>query len=372
MSFTTEPFMPRLHYAAFMFVAARLLSAQSVDVRVDSARAEAAITVGPLGVPAATPYNHHFSQAPIEFAWPVSGWVRGFRVELVDSTGRTLPREMLHHAGITNLDRRQLAYPTAERLVAVGRETAPVSLPGSFGAPLVAGQRMLLYYALANPSDRPVTGATLRITMPWAPADSRGVRTVMPIYFDAYPTLGGASTFDAAPGRSETSAEFTLPTGGHLRYLGGHLHDYGVELRLEDAESNRVLARLAAERNGDGTIRGVARTRFLLKWNGLRLEADHRYRVVAAYDNPTCEVAGGAMGLLVAVFVPDDMRRWPVVDSADASYRKDLAWLRETNGGDAGEAHRHESDASASDSAASVAPSCSGPGRRSSDVATRP
>jgi hypothetical protein len=352
--------MFRLHLTVLVFVAAGRLSAQSIDVHLDSARSVASITVGPLSVPAGTPYNHHFSQPTIQFTWPASGWVRGFRVELVDSAGRVLPREMLHHAGITNLDRRQLAYPTAERLVAAGRETAPVSLPGSFGTPLGAGQRMLLYYALANPTDRAVSGATLRITMPWSAQDAHGIRTVMPIYFDAHPVLGAASTFDAVPGRAETSAEFTLPVGGHLRYLGGHLHDYGVELRLEDAESHRVLARLEAERNRDGTIRGVERTRFLLRWSGLRLDANRRYRVVAVYDNPSCEAARGAMGLLVAVFVPDDMRLWPAVDTTDASYRRDLAWLMDTNGGDGGEAHRHEvGNETAVDSAVATAPSCS-------------
>lgn len=351
--------MTRSHSAIVLVFLARALSAQTVDVTFDAARHEASITIGPLHVPAATPYNHHFSQRPVEFAWPASGWVQGFRVELVDSAGRALPREMLHHAGVANLDRRQLAYPTAERLFAAGRETAPVILPGSFGIPLVGKQRLLLYYALANETSREVHGATLRITMPWMDADADGVRTLMPIYFDAHPTLGAPSTFDVAAGRTVTSAEFVLPASGHLRYLGGHLHDFGVELRLEDAASNEVLARLEADRDDHGRVLGVARTRFLLKWNGLRLHADRRYRVVAVYDNPTCAPVAGAMGVLVAVFAPDDMTRWPAVDTTDASYLKDLAWLNEANGGDAGEAHHHGTEAPAvADSPSPAAGSC--------------
>lgn len=335
--------MSRPFCAVLVLALAPALPAQTVDVAVDAARHEATITIGPLRVPAATPYTHHFAQAPVEFSWPATGWVRGFRVELLDAAGRALPREMLHHVGVVNLDRRQLAYPTAERLFAAGRETAPVVLPGSFGIPLTATQRMLLYYALANETPRDVAGAVLKITMPWTDDGADGVRTVMPIYFDAHPAPGAASTFDVAPGPSVTSAEFTLPAAGHLRYLGGHLHDYGVELRLEDALSNAVLARLEADRDDAGRIRGVARTRFLLTWKGLRLDAGHPYRVVAVYDNPTCVTSPGAMGLLVAVFAPDDMTGWPVVDTTDAGYRKDVAWLMDTSGGDAGEPHRHGS-----------------------------
>src|SRR6266849_6556186 len=130
--------MSRLHCATLVIALARSLSAQSgsadsarhhevgvmldsappVRVRIDSARSEALITIGPLRIPASTPYNHHFAPPPAPFTWPATGWVGGFRIELLDSAGRILPREMLHHAGVTNLDRRQLAYPIAERLFA--------------------------------------------------------------------------------------------------------------------------------------------------------------------------------------------------------------------------------------------------------------
>jgi len=306
-------------------------------VSVDSAQRAVVITVGPLHVPAGTLYEHHIAAEPVRFVWPVSGRMRGFRVDLVDSAGRGLPREWLHHTGVTNLDRRELAYPVAERLFAAGRETQPVMLPGSLGVPIRANDAMLLYYALANSTPVAVDGAQLRITIPWT--SDEGGQNVFPVYFDAHPVIGGLATFDLAPGRSTTSAEFTVPVAGHLRHLGGHLHDFGVELRLEDAETNKVLARLRADRAEDGTVRDVGRTRFFFKRNGLALAANHRYRVVAVYENPRCSPVTGAMGILVGVFAPDNVAQWPVVDVTNASYKTDLAWLLDVGDPGADESH---------------------------------
>ena len=315
-------------------------SAATAQIRVDSLRREVIITAGPIHLPAATPYDHHLASAPIAFTWPVSGWARGYRVDLVDRDGRVLPREMLHHAGVANLDRRQVAYPLVERLFAAGRETPQVMLPASMGVPLSPDMRMLLYYALVNPTDVAVDDASLRVTIAWVPERAHGPNNVLPLSLDAFTSDNGGSTFDVPTGVSVTTSEFTLPVGGRVRQLGGHLHDYAVELRLEDVQSGRVLARLGADRNADGTIRGVSRARFLFHPGGLRLEANRRYRVVGVYDNPTCATVGGAMAFIAGPFVPDDVRRVPSVDLTNPIFRQDLALL--ASGGQAAE-HDHAS-----------------------------
>ena len=45
-------------------------------------------------------------------------------------------------------------------------------------------------------------------------------------------TVGGSNTFDVPPGKSSKSYEFSLPVGGRLLGVGGHMHDYGVRVRL--------------------------------------------------------------------------------------------------------------------------------------------
>jgi hypothetical protein len=295
-----------------------------VQVQVDSVRHEITLTAGHIHIPGGTGYGHEHAETNVHFVWPAGGWARGYRIDIVDSLGHLLPRDVLHHAGIANLDRRTLPYPVAERLLAAGRETPAMMLPASMGIPLSAGQHMVLYYMLVNPDSLAIEGAALRVTIAWTPDGDRGPASVYPMFLDANPSSSGSRVFDLAPGRSVTSAEFTLPVGGYLRAVSGHLHDYAVELRLEDAESNCVLARVRTTRDSGGHLLGVETHRFLFRWRGLHLDENHRYRVVSVYDNPTGEtIHRGAMAFMVGPFIPDDVRRWPLVDPTDPRYQED-------------------------------------------------
>jgi hypothetical protein len=307
----------------------RTASVAPVTVQVDSATNEVVVTVGPMDIAPSMEYAHHATDTYRYFEWPVSGWVRGYRVDVVDSAGALLPRSLLHHAGMANLDRRQLAYPLAERLFAAGPETTPAELPGSMGLPMSAATRMSVYFALMNLSDKPVEGARLRITMGWTPSNRKKVTSIFPLFLDANSLLGQSSTFTIAPGHSEKSSEFTLPAGGYVRALGGHLHNYASEIRLEDAVNGDVIARLGTKKTADGHLESIDRTRFLLSLHGKHLVANHRYRVVAVYDKPTREPISGAMGFLAGIFIPDDATRWPPVNSADPIFQKDLASFSE-------------------------------------------
>jgi hypothetical protein len=69
------------------------------------------------------------------------------------------------------------------------------------------------------------------------------------------------------------------------------------------------------------------------------------------YDNPTGELRPqAAMAHMVGLFVPEDMSKWPVVDTADPIMRRDLASLKVPGYEDAlapagAEEHHHGSPA---------------------------
>ena len=123
---------------------ARQVSQDTTRVRFDTTATEIRVTITGLDI-APSAYGHGAEQR-VAFTWPAAGWMRGYRIDVLDSAGKLLPRETLHHAGIVNPDRRQLAYPIAERLIAAGRETAPVILPGRMGVPVNASQPMVAYF----------------------------------------------------------------------------------------------------------------------------------------------------------------------------------------------------------------------------------
>ena len=111
--------------------------------------------------------------------------------------------------------------------------------------------------------------------------------------------------------------------------VGGHLHDYGVRVRLEDAESGKVLAEVVATRDSAGKVSKVSRKLFGVTGDGLKLKGDHRYRVVGEYENPTGQtLIRGAMAHMSGLFAPDDMSDWPKIDASNPDYRRDLVSLQ--------------------------------------------
>lgn len=314
-------------------------------VRVDSARHEVVVTIGPYLVAAMPPgVSHEMMEMEgghdtplIRFQWPVDGWMRGFSIEIVGKGGRPIDRRLLHHLIGVNFDRRQLLYPAFERIFGAGQETEAAFVPKTIGVPMSAGARLGMYMAWSNETGQDIEGVEVRVRLAYSPTNMapRPVNA-LPIYMDVNLTVGGSNTFDVPPGRSEKAWEFTVPASGRLLGVGGHLHDHGVMVRLEDARTGRVLARVTAERSPEGKVTRISRQLFAVAGRGLRMVEGRRYRVVAVYDNGTGQtLVRGAMAHLAGLFWPDDLGAWPVLDLADESLQEDLAALNELGG------HKH-------------------------------
>jgi len=338
-----------LMLAAAAVVGPKPVPPATVTVVVDSSKHELTITAGPYDLPNMPPMDERAMMdlgmshdMPVQhFAWPVEGWFRGFRVALTDTGGHELPRHVLHHLIMVNFSRRQLIYSAAERLMGAGTETdKEVTVPKTIGVPMRPGMRLGMYVAWHNDTGKDLKGVYLKLTMLWTPKNQnpRPVNS-MPIYMDVNLTVGGSNTFDVPPGKSSKAHEFTLPVGGRLLGVGGHMHDYGVAVRLEDAETGKVLTSVVATRDAEGKVTKISRRLFGVSGEGLKLQANHRYRVVGDYDNPTNETkVKGAMAHMVGLFVPDDMSKWPKIDPSNPDYQRDLASLQ-VRGDEVGASH---------------------------------
>jgi len=301
-------------------------------VQVDSARREVRIVAGPFRIAAMAHESDDMMMMDtpvLRVAWPVSGWVSGYSVQLCDGDavgGAELARGMVHHVGLANYSRRELLYPMVERLMAVGKETPRVSLPGGVGVPLARGDTLGLYSAFHDVSGKTVERAYVIVTLPWIPAGHSHPIDVMPFFADVNSVIGGTSAWDLPPGRSEKSSEFTMPLGGSILALGGHVHDYARSVRLEDAENGKVLVRLSTKLTSDGHLVTLGKRVFGFHEEGLPLLRNHRYRVVAQYDNPTGHVLRqGGMASMAGAFVPNDVREWPTLDPLNADVKRDIA-----------------------------------------------
>ncbi|MGE0439920.1 MAG: hypothetical protein AB7L66_19070 [Gemmatimonadales bacterium] len=316
-------------------------------VEIDEGRKEVIVTAGPFDVAAMPPGMSHddmemmgdHNTPLIRFEWPIDGWLRGFRVDVVDAKGHPVDRRIIHHLIGVNFDRRQLLYPAIERIFGIGRETPDMEVPRSIGVPMTKGYRLGMYMAWQNETGADLEGIQIKVHLSYSPKNlnPRPV-DALPLYMDVNLTIGGSNAFDVPPGKSEKAWEFTMPIDGRLLGYSGHMHDYGAGVRLEEAETGKVIARVEPELAPDGKITGISRSLPGVGGDGILLRAGRRYRVVGMYDNPTGKtLEKGAMAHISGIFAPSDYSKWPMVDLANEQTQDDLAALSEMGQG----GHKH-------------------------------
>jgi hypothetical protein len=306
---------------------------------VDSARHAVVITLGPCVVPALGKMDMPgrsdmamMSHGPghedvrVHFRWPADVWMRSFDLKLFDRNHQRLNQPTtMHHMELLDFDRRQVIYHMVERTFGLGEETSSAKVPKSVGLPLDAGMDMGLYVMWNNHTDQPIDDVTLQLTIAYSPRNlvPRPV-VVLPFKADVNIHPGYGDAFDLPPGGGSKSAVFTMEVSGRLLAVGGHLHDYGKELRLEDAATGKVLAQVNAERKPDGTVMGVSHGLYGILGRGPHLIAGRRYRLVAVYEGSPTDSIRGAMGLMGGIIAPDDYKKWPRLDRTDPDYLIDL------------------------------------------------
>jgi hypothetical protein len=316
-------------------------------VRVDSARREVIVTAGPFHVAAMPPGMKHEDMEMMEdhntplirFEWPVDGWLRGYRIDVEDGAGKPIDRRLIHHLIGVNFDRRQLLYPAIERLFGIGRETEDLYAPKTIGVPMSTGLRLGMYMAWQNETGKDLDNVKIIVRLAYSPTNlnPRPI-DAMPLYMDVNLTVGGSNTFDVPPGKSEKGWEFTMPMEGRLLGYSGHLHDYGVGVRLEDVATGKVLASVRSTLAPDGKITKISKSLPGVSGDGVLLKAGRKYRVVGIYDNPTGQtLVKGAMAHISGLFAPASFGGWPKVDLTDEQTQDDLASLNEMGKG----GHKH-------------------------------
>ena len=278
------------------------------------------LQVGPVSLPANLGYGAPFVPIAVGGVLDLNGWLRAFETELVDGEGRTISVNLLHHAGLLAPGERDVFNPSVRRIVAFGMETAGIQLPGQLGYRVEPGDSILLAAGFFNPTDQPFEEVYLRLHVVYADAqyDARH-ESVLPLYLDAVPP--GTTTFHVPPGETRQSWDWQPAIRGRILALGGHLHENGVSVELEDVTTGELLFVGNAEHDANGALTGVSRSIFA---RGIRISPEHLYRVTATYRNTGNEVLTGAMGHVGGLFLPDSIEDMPPADTTHPTYVADL------------------------------------------------
>ena len=285
------------------------------------------VTLGPVNLPAHADHMDIDQLALQTWRMPKAGWLRGYRVDMVDQDGNPLPEELLHHAEMVDLERRDLLRAAYNRVVSVGKETHQLTLPPTMGYPVREHQELGINAMLGNATATSYPEAYVRATITVTPAGTPNIRNVMSLYAETSYDSTGDSDFDLPPGESSKVVEFSVPVAGRVLGLGGHIHDYGTRFVVVREGTGDTVYNAAPRLDSSGAVAGMPQVPMFGRT--LRIAPGDRFLMTVFYNNTSgrmLEKAG--MGTFGMVFVPDDLTQWPTLDKNDPGVQRDLAGLR--------------------------------------------
>jgi hypothetical protein len=218
-----------------------------------------------------------------------------------------VPGTLLHNTAFWNENRADfLCSNKEEHIFGAGSEmTDWAEVPG-YGYRVQKDDNIRVETMVYNPTATSYDKVYLQVTISYQDANTEAAprKNVYPAWMDVKSC--GNSSYDVPPGKSEKAGVVTVKYDGVLLGVGGHLHDYGREVVLQDVSRKETVATLDAKLNEKGHLESVP-VKLFLDQGGYKFAAGDVLKISATYDNPTGKLLReGAMGIAVGYFVPND------------------------------------------------------------------
>lgn len=182
-------------------------------------------------------------------------YITGIRPNLVEAGTNNVVNHMnggmLHHIVNINFDRNDPTCPPNlfgktiqqlgaveggnERFFASGNERTQMALPPGYGYYVGSGDEWGIIFHLMNMTPDP-RAVEFEFTFTWVPA---GVESVKPIWFDI--DQCNDSEVDMAAGYNDVHWSWNSSLQGTIVGIGGHVHDYGIDISLVNERTGQVI-----------------------------------------------------------------------------------------------------------------------------------
>jgi hypothetical protein len=254
--------------------------------------------------PITFPDSSHFSLLDRVFTSPEDHWLLSYEISMVDEAGNALPGNLLHHFNLINLKRRDFLCPDyMEYIYAVGSEGTPWPVVPGAAYKILKGDSIMIRTMLrSSNAPVPIHRAFVVVRIKYAPV-GMPLKQVKTVWLSVQ-GCGVHPKYDLLPGVNVTSTDFKVPYAGKLLGVGGHMHEFGRSLQLQNITRQQEITSIlwTSKPNRIASPPIV----FFLEQGGYKLEMDDVIRVTATYDNTTGKrLPDGAMGILMGYFIPD-------------------------------------------------------------------
>jgi hypothetical protein len=277
-----------------------------LSAKTDSNSHTITLRVGPMNLPANT--SHMKMPQPADLIWsiPMNGWLLAYHPKLVDAEGNSVPGTVLHHVAFWNENRSDFLCPNKEEhIFGAGGELTNWTLIPGFGYRVEKGDRIRVETMIHNPTATAYDRVFLEISIPYLDdASPAPVKNFYPAWIDV--AVCGSSSYDLPAGPSKKVGTVPVKYSGILLGVGGHIHDYGQQLTLEVSSAKQPVAVLNTKLDAQGRLLEVPVVTFF-QTGGFPIAEGDKLSVTSTYNNLTGKLLrGGAMGIVVGYFVPQD------------------------------------------------------------------
>jgi len=180
-------------------------------------------------------------------------------------------------------------------------------VPG-YGYRVQKGDKIRIETMMYNPTATSYDKAYLEVQIPFVDASAGSVGKMIQNVYPAWMDVAscGNSGYDLPAGKSEKTGTVTVKYDGVLLGVGGHLHDYGKQIVLQDVSRKETVATLDAQADAQGLLESVP-VKLFVQEGGYKFATGDVLKISATYDNPTGKLLrDGAMGIAVGYFVAAD------------------------------------------------------------------
>jgi hypothetical protein len=280
-----------------------------LDPNFDMATHTIKLRIGPMTLPAHT--SHIRMPQPPDLIWetPIDGWLLAYHPKLVEASGNAVPGTVLHHVAFWNENRADFLCPNKEEhIFGAGSEmTDWAEIPG-YGYHVQKGDKIRIETMMYNPTATSYDKTYLEVVIPFQETSGDASAALRKNVYPAWMDVGscGDSSYDVPAGKSEKTGSVMVKYDGVLLGVGGHMHDYGKQIVLQDVSRKETVATLDAKSDAEGHLQSVP-VKLFVQQGGYKFAKGDVLQISATYENPTGKLLrDGAMGIAVGYFAAAD------------------------------------------------------------------
>jgi hypothetical protein len=221
-----------------------------------------------------------------------------------------VPGEALHHVVVGDHDRRSPICDTSGSghnfnfLFASGGEQTQIKFPRGYGVPVDAETTYTAGGVFSPTTERSYKDVQFKASIGFtARSSGKVLKPLLPIWIDVVHTCPEDGYIINSNDTNKKVRDFRFPFNGKIVFGAGHLHKYGIKLKVYNKKTGETIFEFKPEKTAEETTK----INPVFFEDGIKINTDTVYTIEAEYTNPT-PYPISAMGIALVFVSPENYR----------------------------------------------------------------